>query len=168
MRAKLLQSFPTLCDPKDCSLLGSSIHGISQLRKLELVAMPSSRGSSQPRDPTQSLKSPALAGRFFTTKEAWEAPVPNKTPPGVDPDSPRPFFSPLASAFQKLPPCMYPVVGRRWKWGWKGGHPCPTSTPTSRSLGQRDMNMMELGAGSQGGCLAEDRASFSAAEYGPI
>ena len=44
-------------------LLGSSVHGILQARKLEWVAMPSSRGSSQPR----FLASPALAGRFFTT-----------------------------------------------------------------------------------------------------
>ena len=34
----------------NCSLLGSSVHGISQARILEWVAMPSSRGSSQPRD----------------------------------------------------------------------------------------------------------------------
>ena len=43
---------------------------------LECVAMPSSRGSSQPRDqsPGSSLVSPALAGRFFTTNTTWEAP----------------------------------------------------------------------------------------------
>ena len=40
----------TLCDPMGCSLLGSSVHGILQVRILEWVAMPSSRGSSQPRD----------------------------------------------------------------------------------------------------------------------
>ena len=38
------------CDPTDCSLAGSSVHGILQARILEWVAMPSSRGSSQPRD----------------------------------------------------------------------------------------------------------------------
>ena len=36
----------------DCSLPGSSVHGILQTRMLEWVAMPSSRGSSQPRDRT--------------------------------------------------------------------------------------------------------------------
>ena len=36
--------------PLDCSPPGSSIHGILQARKLEWVAMPSSRGSSRPRD----------------------------------------------------------------------------------------------------------------------
>ena len=50
--AKLLQSCPTLCNPIDCSLPGSSFHGILHARILEWVAMPSSRGSSQPRDRT--------------------------------------------------------------------------------------------------------------------
>ena len=47
---KSLQSCPTLCNFVDCSLPGSSVHGILQARILEWVAMPSSRGSSQPRD----------------------------------------------------------------------------------------------------------------------
>ena len=47
------QSCPTLCDPMVCSLPGSSVHGILQVRILEWVAMPSSRGSSQPRDRIQ-------------------------------------------------------------------------------------------------------------------
>ena len=42
----------TLCDPMDCSPLGSSVHGILQARILEWVAISSSRGSSQLRDPT--------------------------------------------------------------------------------------------------------------------
>ena len=50
MHAKSLQSCPALCDPMDCSLTGSSVHGILQARILEWVAMPFSRGSSQPRD----------------------------------------------------------------------------------------------------------------------
>ena len=51
--AKLLQSCPTLCDPTDHSLPGSSVHGILQERILEWVAMPSSWGSSQPRNRTR-------------------------------------------------------------------------------------------------------------------
>ena len=39
------QLYPTLCDPMDCSLLASSVHGILQARILEWVAMPSSRGT---------------------------------------------------------------------------------------------------------------------------
>ena len=37
--AKLLQSCPTLCDPVDCSLPGSSVHGICQARVLEWGAI---------------------------------------------------------------------------------------------------------------------------------
>ena len=55
MKAKVLvtQLCPTLCDPMDCSPPGSSVHGIFQARILEQVAIPFSRGSSQPRDQTQ-------------------------------------------------------------------------------------------------------------------
>ena len=42
----------SICDPMDRSLPGSSVHGILQARILEWVAMPSSRGSSRPRDRT--------------------------------------------------------------------------------------------------------------------
>ena len=48
--AKSLQSHSTLCNSVDCSLLDSSVHEILQARILEWVAMPSSKGSSQPRD----------------------------------------------------------------------------------------------------------------------
>ena len=50
--AKLLWWCPTLCKSMDCSPPGSSVHRILQSRILEWVAMPSSRGSSQPRDRT--------------------------------------------------------------------------------------------------------------------
>ena len=60
----------------DCSPPGSSVHGILQASILEWVTMPSSRGSSQPRDQTRvSLMSPALTGRFFATSTTWEAPI---------------------------------------------------------------------------------------------
>ena len=57
------QSCPILFDPVDCSLPGFSVHGILQARILEWIAIPFSRGTSQPRDRT--LVS-CLAGRFFT------------------------------------------------------------------------------------------------------
>ena len=41
------QLCPTLCDPMDCSLLGSSVRGISQARTLEWVAISFYSGSSQ-------------------------------------------------------------------------------------------------------------------------
>ena len=52
IHAKSLQSCLTLCDPMDCSLPSSSVHGILQARVLEWVAVPVSRGSSRPRDQT--------------------------------------------------------------------------------------------------------------------
>ena len=51
--AQLLQSYPTLCDPMDCSPLGSSVHGIIQARILEWVVISYFRGSSGPRDQSQ-------------------------------------------------------------------------------------------------------------------
>ena len=47
MSAKLLLLCPTLCDPMDCSMPGTSIHELLQARILEWVAMPFFRGSSQ-------------------------------------------------------------------------------------------------------------------------
>ena len=68
----LTQSYLTLCDPMDCSLPGSSVHGILKARILEWVAIPFSRGSSWPRDQTQVS---CIAGRCFTiwaTREAHQ------------------------------------------------------------------------------------------------
>ena len=48
--SEVTQSCPSLRDPMDCSLPGSSVHGTHQERILEWVAIPSSRGSSQSRD----------------------------------------------------------------------------------------------------------------------
>ena len=53
MHAQLLQSYPTFCNPMDCSPPGSSVRGILQARILEWIAIPSSRGSSRPRNWTQ-------------------------------------------------------------------------------------------------------------------
>ena len=54
--------------PMDCSPPGSSVHGILWARILEWVAMLSSKGSSQPRDWTQSSCVASIAGTFFTTE----------------------------------------------------------------------------------------------------
>ena len=70
MVEKAVQSRPTLCDPTDCSLPGSSVHGILQAGILEWVAMPSSRGFSQPREQIQVS---CIAGRFFTIWATREA-----------------------------------------------------------------------------------------------
>ena len=66
------QSCLTFCDPMDCSLPGSSVHGILQARILEWVVISISRGSSRPRGPTQAS---CTEGRFFiiqATREALE------------------------------------------------------------------------------------------------
>ena len=57
------QSCPTLCDPVDCNLPGSSVHRIVQARILEWVAISFSRRSSRPRDWTQVSR---IVGRCFT------------------------------------------------------------------------------------------------------
>ena len=72
VKVKVAHSCPTLCDPMDCSLPGSSVHGILQARILEWVAFPSSRWSSQPRDGIQVSHT---AGGFFTV---WATREPNK------------------------------------------------------------------------------------------
>ena len=63
---EITQSCPTLCSPMGCSPPGSSVHGILQARILEWVAMPSYRGSSQPRDQTRVFCISWIAGRFLT------------------------------------------------------------------------------------------------------
>ena len=50
VKCEVAQSCPTLCDPMDCSLPGSSGHGIFQAIVLEWIAISFSKGSSQPRD----------------------------------------------------------------------------------------------------------------------
>ena len=66
--SEVAQSSQTLRDPMDCSLQGSSVHGIFQAGVLEWGAIAFSRGSSQPRDRTQVS---CIAGRCFTIWE-WE------------------------------------------------------------------------------------------------
>ena len=87
MKVQVTQSCLTLCDPMDYTA-----HGIFQARILEWVAVPFSRGSSQPRDQTQVS---CIAVRFFTswaTREAQEYwsryPIPSPVDlpdPGIEP-----------------------------------------------------------------------------------
>ena len=56
------QLHPTLCDPMDCSLPSSSVHGILQARRLKRIAIPFSRRSSSPRDQTQNS---CIAGKIL-------------------------------------------------------------------------------------------------------
>ena len=68
----VMQSLPTLCDPVDYSLPGSSVNGILHARILECIATPSSRRSSQPRDRIQLSH---IADRFFTVWATREVPI---------------------------------------------------------------------------------------------
>ena len=63
--SEVTQVCPTLCNPKDCSLPGSSVHGISQARILKWVGISFSRGYSWPRKWTQISR---IAGRFLPSK----------------------------------------------------------------------------------------------------
>ena len=62
------QSCPTLCNPMNCSLSVSSVHGIIPARILEWVAFSLPRGVPNLGVKPASLVSPALAGRFFRTE----------------------------------------------------------------------------------------------------
>ena len=75
--ANSLQLWLTLCDPMDCSLLGSSLHWILQVRLLEWVAMPFSRGSPQSRDWTCIFSSICMSGRLFPIWATRDAPSPH-------------------------------------------------------------------------------------------
>ena len=67
------QFCPILCNPMDCSPPGSSVCGISQARILEWVAMPSSRGSCQPRGRTRvsCIGSQALYHLNYQGSPTW-------------------------------------------------------------------------------------------------
>ena len=73
-----------LCDSVDCSLSGSSVHGILQARILEWVAIPFSRGSFRPIDGTQVS---CIACRFFTVwdtgKLCWKDTIIHWTSPFI-------------------------------------------------------------------------------------
>ena len=69
--SEVAQSCPTLFDPMDCSLPGSSVHGIFQAIVLEWIAISFSRGSSWPRDRTWVSR---IVDRRFTVWATREVP----------------------------------------------------------------------------------------------
>ena len=69
---EVAQSCPTLCDPMDCSLPGSSVHRTFQARGLQRVAISFSMGFSWPRDWTQVSH---IAGRCFSVWAARGVPL---------------------------------------------------------------------------------------------
>ena len=64
-QAQLFSHVWLFCDTMDCSLPGSSVHGISQAKILDWVSISFSRGSSQPRDQTHVS---CITGGFFITE----------------------------------------------------------------------------------------------------
>ena len=79
MRDQSLQSCPTLCNPMDHSLPGSSVHGILQARILGWVSIPFSGDLLNAEIELGSFMPPALQGGFFTTSATISA-APNSFP----------------------------------------------------------------------------------------
>ena len=96
MHAKSLQTCLTLCDTVDCSPPASSVHGILQATILEWFAMPSSRGSSQPRDQTHI---------FYVL--IWQASSLPLAPPG----KPAHIHAAAAKSLQSCPTLCNPIGG---------------------------------------------------------
>ena len=146
-------SCPTLCDPMDCSLQASSVHGLLQARILEWVAMPFSRGSSWPRFRTQVY---GIAGRFFPVWATREAHI----------------------AYQTLEMCLrilkwgeYPITFT-WDWFNHTG-PCKTERSKSENVrGQtqvRAMNLeMEEDATNQGIQAASSSWKEQGSRFSPV
>ena len=103
----------TLCDPMDCSLPGSSVRGISQVRILEWVVISFSKGSSQPRDWTQVS---CTAGRSFTIWATSQCPF--EAGKGTETD--------CGSIWKKHNPAG--------KWIWAQWDPFQTSVLTAARL----------------------------------
>ena len=122
-----------LCDPMDCRASGSSLHGILQARILEWVAMPSSRGSSQPRDRIQVSSCrqfssvTQLCPNLCSPMDLWHArpPCPSPTPgiiqtqvhlscDDIQPSHPLPSPSPTFSLSQNQN--LFQWVSRCIRW----------------------------------------------------
>ena len=105
------QSCPLLCDPMDCSPPGSCVHGILQARMLEWVAIPSSRGSSWPRDQTWLS---CIADRSFTI---WALTI-------RDPGNLGFYYQELNHIINSLPTHLFlPRIKISWRWNWEWGLP---------------------------------------------
>ena len=74
VKVKVTQFWPTLCDPMD-----TTIHGLLQARILDWVAIPFSRGSSQPRDRAKSscmMYSAYQLNEQVENRQSWHIPFP--------------------------------------------------------------------------------------------
>ena len=73
VKVLVTQSCLTLCDPRECSSPGSSVHGSVQAKILSGLPCPPPGVCPNPGIELTSFTSLALAGRFFTTSATWEA-----------------------------------------------------------------------------------------------
>ena len=107
----------TLCDPMDCSLPGSSVHGIFQARILEWGAIPFSRGSSGPGDQTAV----SCIGRWILYHWAtFEAYLPNLEGWTADPHRSWLLHVITERSHHHLPLCAQPLPD---------SHPLNSSSP---------------------------------------
>ena len=123
----------TLCNPMDCSLPSSSVHGIFQARVLEWVAISFSRGSSWPRDRTRVSR---IAGRHFTVRatrevQTWSYKLVNKLTTATakslqsfltlcDPTDGSPPGSPIPGILQaRILEWIAISFSNAWKWKMK-------------------------------------------------
>ena len=72
MHAKLLQLCLTLCYPMDCSLPGSSVHGVPRQEHWSELPFPPLGDLADPGIKLESPVSLTLAGGLFTTSATWE------------------------------------------------------------------------------------------------
>ena len=91
--SEVAQSCPTLCDPMDCSLPGSSVHGILQARTLEWVSISFSNACMHTKllqscptllDPMDCSLRQAPSSMGFSRREYWSGmPLPSPVPCSV-------------------------------------------------------------------------------------
>ena len=71
----VIQSCLTVCDPMDCGLPGSSVHGIFQARILEWIAISFSRGSSPAKDQTRVSWVSGIGRPVLYHWTTWKSPL---------------------------------------------------------------------------------------------
>ena len=67
------KSYPTLCNPMDCSRQASLSMGFSRQEYWSGLPCPPPGDVPDPGSKPVSLTSPALAGRYFSPRATWEA-----------------------------------------------------------------------------------------------
>ena len=75
------KSYPSLCNPVDCSPSAPLSMGFSRQESWSGLLCPPPGDLPDPGIKPASLMSSALAGRFFTTSVTWEVPLSRKSPP---------------------------------------------------------------------------------------